>query len=159
MDLSEISDVELVGLYPKLLKELKKREIIRTNNLVGELGKFVVMNSFWGKPELPTLFPAPNSQKNYSFQDDNGARYNVKTTSGNNTGVFHSVPLQEDSEQSFEFLIVLKFSKGYEPVLGFICDWQQFVTYRQIKKPEGKWYLQLSPEFINSAKCFEPITV
>ena len=159
MDLSNIDDDELVGIYPRLLKELKKREIIRTNNLVGELGKFIVMQSFKKSPELPTLFPAANSQKNFSFLDENGARYNVKATSGNNTGVFHSVPLSDEAEESFEYLVVLKFSKGYEPILGLLCDWQQFVSYRQIKKPEGKWYLQLSPDFIASAKSFELYTV
>ena len=159
MDLSEIGDDELVGIYPKLLKELKKREIIRTNNLVGELGKFIVMQSFEKRPELPTLYPAANSQKNYSFRDAHGSRFNVKTTSGTNTGVFHSVPLDDSGEQSFEYLIVLKFSKSYEPTLGLLCDWQDFVRYRQIKNPEGKWYLQLSPDFMESATRFEPFTV
>jgi hypothetical protein len=41
MDLSKLSDNELIELYPTILNELKTRGIIRTNNLIGELGKKV----------------------------------------------------------------------------------------------------------------------
>ena len=106
MDLSEIDDDELVGIYPKLLKELKKREIIRTNNLVGELGKFIVMQSFEKRPELPTLYPAANSQKNYSFRDAHGSRFG-KNNPGNEHWCLSQCALDDSGEQSFEYLIVL----------------------------------------------------
>ena len=37
--LFQLSDAELIDLYPSILKELKSRGIIRTNNLIGELGE------------------------------------------------------------------------------------------------------------------------
>ena len=40
MDLKKFSDEEVISLYPKILKELKSRDIIRTNNLVGDLGEY-----------------------------------------------------------------------------------------------------------------------
>jgi hypothetical protein len=39
-DITNYSDDEVISLYPKILKELKNRNIIRTNNLVGDLGEF-----------------------------------------------------------------------------------------------------------------------
>ena len=40
IDLTNLANQELIGLYPKVIKELKRREIVRTKNLVGELGEF-----------------------------------------------------------------------------------------------------------------------
>jgi len=39
-DITKFSDDEVISLYPKILKELKNRNIIRTNNLVGDLGEY-----------------------------------------------------------------------------------------------------------------------
>ena len=158
-DLREIDNYELVGLYPKLLKELKARKIIKTRNLVGELGKYIIEQTFRNDPELPNLFAADNSQKNFSFTSSLGDRFNVKTTSGNNTGVFHSVPLDSSPKPSFEFLVILKFSKEYEPLSILLCKWTDFLIFRQIKRPEGKWYVQLSPEFVRAAKQIKPLNL
>ena len=40
-DLSGKSTEDIIHLYSMAIKELKKREIIRTNNVVGELGKYL----------------------------------------------------------------------------------------------------------------------
>ena len=40
MNLEDLENDELISLCPKLLKELKRREI-RTNNLIGELREFI----------------------------------------------------------------------------------------------------------------------
>jgi len=37
MDISNLSTEEIINLYPNILKELKSREVITTNNLIGEL--------------------------------------------------------------------------------------------------------------------------
>jgi hypothetical protein len=156
MNLMALSDVELVKLYPTLLRELKNRGIIRTRNLVGELGKFIVKQTFEVNDETISLRAAPNSQKNYSFTDAAGLRYNLKTTSGSNTGVFHSVPLEETSIPSFEKLLVLRFSKDYDAEVILMVDWRDFVKFRQIKRPEGKWYVQINPEFTACARKIKP---
>ena len=39
-EFKNMNDDEVISLYPQLLKELKSRNIIRTNNLVGDLGEF-----------------------------------------------------------------------------------------------------------------------
>lgn len=46
MNVENLEDDELISLYPKLLKELKRREIIRTNNLVGELGENIAISVY-----------------------------------------------------------------------------------------------------------------
>ena len=46
IDLGDFEDQDLIGLYPKLIKELQKRKIIRTNNIVGEIGKFYTLEFY-----------------------------------------------------------------------------------------------------------------
>ena len=46
MDISKLSTDEIISLYPKILKELKSREIITTNNLIGELGEYLAIQNY-----------------------------------------------------------------------------------------------------------------
>jgi len=157
MKLDTLSDIELVRLYPALLRELKRRGVIRTRNLVGELGKFIVRQTFNSNSDLNRLSDAPTSQKNYSFSDASGDRYNLKTTSGKNTGVFHSVPIVADAAPSFEKLIILMFSNDYKAEIIYMISWDDFIWLRQIKKPEGKWYVQINEELISRAVKVKPL--
>ena len=53
MNLEDLDNDELISLYPKLLKELKRREIIRTNNLISELGEFIAASEYKKNSQLP----------------------------------------------------------------------------------------------------------
>lgn len=44
MDLSKLSDRELVEIYGKTIKELKERSIIRSKNVVGDLGEYLAID-------------------------------------------------------------------------------------------------------------------
>jgi hypothetical protein len=55
LNLKELSEIELIELYPKILNELKDRGIIRTNNLIGELGEYIAFNAYKENPKLPKL--------------------------------------------------------------------------------------------------------
>ena len=50
MNLDKLEDDELVKLYSEIIKELKKRTIIRTKNIVGDLGEYIAIEYF--KKEL-----------------------------------------------------------------------------------------------------------
>ena len=52
MDISSLSDKEVIELYPAILGELKKRGIIRTNNLIGELGEYFVADIYKKTPRI-----------------------------------------------------------------------------------------------------------
>ena len=64
MDFKKFSDEEVISFYPKILKELKNRDIIRTNNLVGDLGEYWTRKKYNETPNLPKLQDAPKSTKN-----------------------------------------------------------------------------------------------
>ena len=92
MNLEDLDNDELISLYPKLLKELKRREIIRTNNLIGELGEFIAVREYKKNSQLPQLQLNLKSTKNVDAISIKGERYAIKSTSGKGTGVFASLP-------------------------------------------------------------------
>jgi hypothetical protein len=142
--LSQFSDTELIELYPMLLTELKARKIIRTNNLIGELGEYLVLNAYNNNPRLPQLQLNLKSTKNIDAVSTKGERYAIKATSGNGTGVFASLPNNDDGKVYFEYLILVLFKKDYSLNAIFELTWEQFLEFRKMKPPENKWNLPVT---------------
>ena len=103
MDFSKLKDEEVVNIYPEVLKELKSRGIIKTNNLIGDLGEYLAIKTYSETPGLPKLQDAPASTKNIDAISTKGQRYTIKSTSGTGTGVFASLPTEDDNKIYFEF--------------------------------------------------------
>ena len=72
--------------------------------------------------------------------------YAIKATSGNGTGVFASLPLEDDGKVYFEYLILVLFNKDYTLKEIFEITWGQFLLLRKIKPPENKWNLPITQE-------------
>ena len=146
MDLTKLSDNEVIELYPRILNELKSREIIRTNNLIGELGEYFVASIYRKTPSLPNLQLNLKSTRNIDATSDKGERYAIKATSGNGTGVFASLPLIDDGKVYFEYLILVIFNKDYSLKEIYELNWEQFLQHRKMKPPENKWNLPITLE-------------
>ena len=147
--LSQLTDSELIELYPSILKELKARGIIRTNNLIGELGEYLAANAYKSNPKLPQLQLNLKSTKNIDATSQKGERYAIKATSGKGTGVFSSLPLVNDGRVYFEYLIVVCFKKDYTLDSIYELTWDQFIQHRRMKPPENKWNLSMT----EAVKC------
>ena len=151
MDLKKFSDEEVISLYPKILKELKSRDIIRTNNLVGDLGEYWTRIKYNETPNLPNLQDAPKSTKNIDAISNKGERYAIKSTSGSGTGVFASLSTEND-EKKFEYLVIVLFDKDYILKEILELNWDQFKKFRRMKPPENKWNLPITNEVKSQAK-------
>lgn len=55
MDLSKMNNADIVCLYSDAIKELKQRGILRTNNVIGDLGEYLAIETFSRTPGLPKL--------------------------------------------------------------------------------------------------------
>ncbi len=151
-ELSDLTDKELIDLYPSILKELKSRGIIRTNNLVGELGEYLAANAYQKNPKLPNLQLNLKSTKNIDATSQKGERYAIKATSGNGTGVFASLPTEEDGKVYFEYLVLVCFKKDYTLESIYELTWEQFISFRRMKPPENKWNLPITEAVKIAAK-------
>ena len=84
-EIKKLNDSELIQLYPSLIKELKDRKIIRTNNIVGDLGEYFAVKIFNENSNLPKLQMAPTSTENVDALSTKGKRYAIKSTSSRMT--------------------------------------------------------------------------
>lgn len=73
-DLSVSELAKLISPNSEAFQELKYREILRTKNVVGELGEFYCKN-----PKLPSLSIASITVKNIDALSKNGEIYSIKT--------------------------------------------------------------------------------
>jgi hypothetical protein len=151
-DITKFTDSDLIQLYPLLLNELKSRGIIRTNNLIGELGEYLAAAAYKNNPKLPNLQLNIKSTKNIDATSNKGERYAIKATSGNGTGVFASLPIEDDGKVYFEYLILVMFNKDYSLQAIYELTWNQFVLHRRMKPPENKWNLPITQAVKESAK-------
>tara|TARA_B100000315_G_C14031401_1_gene343341 strand:+ start:33 stop:509 length:477 start_codon:yes stop_codon:yes gene_type:complete len=149
IDLKNLNDEDLIQIYPDLINELKKRDIIRTNNIVGELGEYFAVKIFNETTNLPKLQMAPPNTENVDALSTKGKRYAIKSTSSNNTGVFASIAIDQQ-EPSFEYLLILRWD-NYQVKSLLQFSWEQFVQYRKVKRPENKYHFSLNNQIINEA--------
>ena len=148
MDISKLSTKEIINLYPKILKELKSREIITTNNLIGELGECLAIENYNKVGSLPTLQKATVSTRNIDAISNKGERYSIKSASGTATGVFHSL----SGEKDFEYLVIVIFDKNYQLLKILEYTWEEFLSIRKLKKPENKYNVSLTKKILEIGK-------
>ena len=99
---------------------------------------------------LPKLQLAPPSTAHVDAISVRGKRYAIKSTSGSGTGIFASINI-DDTDSKFEFLLVLRWdSYRVKSLLQF--TWNQFVEFRKIKNPEGKYNFPLNNSVVRNAE-------
>ena len=152
INFKDLNDDEVISLYPAVLKELKNRNIIRTKNLVGDLGEFWCRKKYKETPGLPNLQDAPRSTKNIDAISVKGERYAIKSSSGSATGSFSSLPVKDDNKVYFEYLVIVVFDKDYILKEILELNWEQFKKFRRMKTPENKWNIPITINLKSEAK-------
>ena len=146
MDISNLQTEEIINLYPTILKELKERGVITTNNFIGEVGEYLAIETYNKQSNLPTLQKAFASTQNIDAISNKGERYSIKSASGTATGVFHSLSGTKD----FEYLVIVIFDKDYQLLKILEYSWDEFLKIRKLKKPENKYNVPLTKKTIDS---------
>ena len=152
MNLDKLNDDELIDLYPKLLDQLKIRGIIRTKNIIGEFGEYFARREYKNNPKLPELQLNLSSTKNIDATSIKGERYAIKSTSTKITGVFPSIPTEDDGIIYFEYLILVIFNKDYSLSEIYELTWKQFLRFRKMKPPENKFNVSITNELKQTAR-------
>lgn len=145
---------ELIAIYSAILKELKNREVIRTNNLVGDLGEYLAIEFYNNQSSLPNLQAAPAGTKNIDAISREGKRYSIKSTTSSLTGVVYDLnePDSTESEnQKFEFMIVVQFSKSFELLRIIELDWELFLKYKRWHKTMRGWNINITKDLLNQS--------
>ncbi len=154
MELSGYSVMELITHYSETIRELKKRGILRTNNVVGEIGEFYVLEKYNADKKLPTLRTVPVGTKNINAIDQNGERYSIKSTSGNVTGAFYGLQAPNSTEADkplFEYVVICKLDENYGLEGIYQVSWDIFLKHKRWHTRIKAWNLTLTSALIKDA--------
>lgn len=155
MDLTVLNTAEIVSLYCKVIKELKVRNVIRTNNVIGDLGEYLAIEHYNKTTGLPTLVAAPIGTENIDAISRKGDRYSIKSTSGTVTGVFHGLEPKGSTiqdKQKFEYVIICKFNGDYELEEILEMDWETFLQHKRWHSRMKAWNLSLTKKVCSDCK-------
>lgn len=151
INLKNSTDNEIISLYSEIIKELKIRKIIRTKNVLGELGEYLTIHHYNNTTGLPKLQVAPIGTKNIDAISRDGDRYSIKATSSNTTGVFTGVDFDDNGnplKQYFEYVIICRFDDNFQLLNIYQIDWKTFIKHKHWHSTMKSWNLLLTKDLI-----------
>lgn len=155
MDFSKYDGLQLVEIYGDLIKEMKAKQLIRSKNVVGDIGEYIVIDFYRRTKGLPKLQSAPPSTKNIDALSTNGERYSIKCTTTNTTGAFWGLSKDckiTDIKPLFEYAIIIKLDENFQPLLILEIDWKTFFTHKHWHSRMNAYHLQVCKALINDSK-------
>ncbi len=154
MNLKELNNKEIINLYSNIITELKERKIIRTKNLLGDLGEFLAIEHYCNIAGLPNLQAAPPGTQNIDAISRKGERYSIKSTSGNLTSVFYGLNDPDSTEEElhkFEFVIVVLFSDEFKLNKILEVPWPLFLKHKRWHKTMRGWNIPITKKLMSEA--------
>lgn len=154
MDFSIYSGSELIKMYGELLEQMKTKNVIRSKNVTGDLGEYIVVEYYTNTSNLPKLQFAPPSTQNIDAISINGERYSIKTTTTTTTGVFYGLTQDADPNMRplFEYVVVVKLDDNFQPELILEVDWDVFFRHKHWHSRVRAYNLVLTKKLIADSK-------
>lgn len=157
INLNQLNSEELWLSYGEAQQELKRRGLVRTNNIVGERGEFLAIETYNSIPGLPKLQAAPEGTQNVDALSRKGERYSIKTISepGSTTGVFYGcgdINDKEILEKKFEYVVIVQIYKNYKPKRVLELNWDQFLKFKKWHSTMRAWNLSVTKSLLSEAK-------
>lgn len=149
--MEKLSNNQLIAMYSDILTELKNRQVIRSKNLLGDLGEYLAIDKFNNTPGRPNLQAAPTGTQNIDAISRNGERYSIKSTTGNLTGVFYGLEPKgseiKDS-QKFEYVLIVIFNDNFVLEKILQLNWESFINCKRWHKTMNAWNLSITKDLI-----------
>lgn len=155
MDLSKYSSIELIRIYGDILKEMRTKNLIRSKNVTGDLGEYIVIDHYSNTKGLPKLQFAPPSTKNIDAISINGERYAIKCTTTNTTGTFNGIDKDIAMNQIkplFEYVVIIKLDVAFKPKLILELDWETFFKHKRWHSRMNAYNIVVTNSVINDSK-------
>lgn len=157
INLEELNNEELWLGYGEIQQELRIRGLARTNNMVGERGEFIAVETYNSISGLSNLQAAPEGTQNIDAISRKGERYSIKTISepGITTGVFYGIGEKDDEgipEKKFEYAVIVQLYKNYRPKRILELDWETFLKHKKWHSTMRAWNLSITKALLEDAK-------
>lgn len=98
---------------------------------------------------------APPSTKSIDAVGEHGNRYAIKSVTRDLTGVFYGLPNKdsnEEPEQLFYFLLIVKFSESYEVLAIYELTWIQFLKHKKWHSRMKAWNVSVNKQVKSESK-------
>ena len=154
MNLSRLEKDELIALYGDVIQQLRQRRVIRTKNVVGDIGEYLAIDYYSKTPGLPRLQPAPPSTKNIDAISTRGERYTIKSTTGNVTSAFYGLnppDSGQEQRQLFEYVILVMLNDRYQLEKILELDWAAFLAHKKWHRRMHAWHLVVGKKLLTDA--------
>lgn len=145
--LRSMTDEQLVRLYGSWYEEMKTRGIVRTRNIIGDVGEYYAVETYRDNPRLPDLTISPISMKHFDATSHEGGRYSVKTVTGTSTGVFYGLNPpggDEMTERLFDYLVLVRLNKDYTLDGVYEMDWETFIELKSWHSRMQAWKIAVN---------------
>ena len=145
--LKEMSTSELLASLSEIQKELRIRKVIRSKNIVGDLGEYLAIQHYNKTAGLPNLVDAPVGTQNVDALSRAGDRYSIKSTTRSTTGVFYGLPNPDSTEapdKKFEFVLIVKLDDTYSLLRIYQLKWDQFLEMKRWNSRMQAWNLPIT---------------
>lgn len=156
MDLGRYDDDGLIELYCDVLNELKERRIIRSKNVIGDLGERMALKYYHESKDFPNLkMYDTNMQHVDAYSTKGNKSYSIKATTTGTTGVVRSVGTPEDPtepEKLFDYMIIVKFDDNFRTEAVYEIDWKTFLEERHWHSTMKAWNIVLTQRVKDRAK-------
>ncbi len=142
-----VSNKDLIIAYGHILGALRKRGIIRTKNVVGELGESYAELVFAERNDLPSLKLVATNEKDIDAKDANGKKYSIKSaskSSAKRTSSIHLEQKHKKEDKRFDFLLVVVLDDSMELSDIYQFTWDQFWILKSWSKTQKAWFLSLA---------------
>ena len=146
--------LRLISPNSNIREELVNRGVIRSGNIVGDIGEFHCEEFFKKKSSLPNLIRSPPGVQNVDMISRKGERYSVKTVTSRRgaTGSFWNPDSIRKNKKNFEYLVILILDKSYDLELLLRLSWDDFFKYKSYNSRMDNFNISLTNRLINSVE-------
>ena len=132
----------------------KRRKVLRTKNIVGELGEYYAVDFYVNNSRLPNLSIAPPGVQNVDALSRNGEMYSIKAVTSRNgtTGSFWDPDSINKNEKKFQYLLIVILDDAYSLDMILELTWEDFFEHKKYNKRMNNFNISLTKKLISSVK-------
>lgn len=159
--------VKLISPSSDVIQELKRRNVLRTKNIVGELGEYYAIK-FYNKVDkkiykikrkLSNLTLAGETTKNVDALSRDGKIYSIKCVSSPNgtTGSFWDPDSIKDNKKTFDYLIIVILNDTYQVDKILELSWDDFYEFKKYNKRMNNYNISITKQLTEKFKVIYKI--
>jgi len=147
VELSKLTEIELLKLHATVIEELKARKVVRTkNNPVGDYTEWLVAKTL-------NLELANNSALGYDGIDKKGVKYQIKgrrITPENKSRQLSAI--RKLKEKDFDFLVGVIFNQDYQILDAVIIPHEVVEEYASYREHVNAHILHLQGDILEDSR-------